>query len=698
MRELLQQARLARDAGNLDAAARLYGAVLDADPRHFEALLSLALIRFRSAQFEESERLCAEAARIEPRSADAAFIRGCALQRLNRAQDALACFEKAISLKPGFVEALINKGALLMTAKRPADALASFDAAVALNPRMAEAWNNRGNALAELGRHSDAVASYEKVLAVQPNAADSWVNRGTALIALRRFDEALASYENAARLAPERVDAIAGRANALFEAKHYERAAEGYAAVLARDAAYPYARGNAAFARRYCCDWSALEADRSAIVDGLGEGRPVVNPFHAIALLDSPADLKRCAELWNASKYRSSEAIWRGERYDHKKIRVAYLSAEFNGHAVTTLLAGVCERHDNSRFETIAISYLRSDGGGMRQRIERAFDRVIDVEERSNAETAALIRQLEVDIAVDLMGYTGECRPGILALRPAPLAVSFLGFPGTMGADHIDYIIADRIVIPHEHGPHFTECVVHLPDSYLPADSAPTTPVGKPTRAQAGLPERGFVFCAFNNSYKFTPALFDVWMRLLRNVKSSVLWLPQVNAAAVRNLRREAATRGISEDRLVFAPFMREAEEHLARLSLADVFLDTSPYNAHSTAIDALSAGVPVVTAMGTGFAGRVAASVLSAAGMPELIATSLPEYEATALKLAREPEALAAVKARVEHNRGSCALFDTARYTRHLEAAYLRMWQRQRSGEAPAHFALEPVSASGRE
>lgn len=695
MKDVLQKAGRARDAGNLAEAARLYGEILRADPRNFDALLSLGLVHFKAARFEDAERLCAEASRINPRSADVFFIRGCALQRLNRNTDALACFERAVAIRPGFVEALVNHGALLIAEKRHAEALKSLDAALAINPAMLEAWNNRGNVLSELGRHHDAVASYDKVLAVRPNAAEAWINRGTALIALRRFDEALESYDQATRLDPERADALAGRANALFESKNYERAAAAYAAALARDPDYAYARGNVAFSRLHCCDWSSLEADRADIARGLREGRRVASPFQAIALFDSPADLKRCATLWSADKYPPAPAVLRqGERYgNHAKIRVAYLSADFNGHAVATLLAGVCEHHDKARFETTAISYLDSDGGAMRRRLSCAFDRVIDVAGKRDGEVATLIRQLEIDVAVDLMGFTGECRPGILAMRPAPVAVNFLGFPGTLGVNYFDYIIADPIVIPEEHKQHYSESVVYLPDSYLPVDSARRVSGLRPTRAEAGLPEEGFVFCSFNNSYKITPEMFDVWMRLLDAVEGSVLWLPQMNAAAVRNLRAEAARRGVSDRRLAFAPFLREGEDHLARLSLADLFLDTLPYNAHSTAVDALWAGVPVLSVQGAAFAGRVAASVLNAAGLSELITASLEDYEALALKLAREPQALAALKSSLERNRSTCALFDTTRYTRNLEAAYTRMWQRQRNAEASVHFAVGPAS-----
>jgi predicted O-linked N-acetylglucosamine transferase (SPINDLY family) len=681
MRDLLQKAGQVRDAGNLAEAAKLYADILRAEPRNFEALLSLGFVHFRAGHFADAEHLCGEAARINTRSADAFFMRGCALQRLNRGADALDCFNSAIALRPGFVEALINRGALLAGAKRHAEALKSLDAALAINPQMAEAWNNRGNVLSGLGRHQEAVASYDRVLTLRPGFVEALINRGTALIALHRLDEALASYDQAVQLSPERADALAGCANALFEAKEYERAADFYAATLARDPDYAYASGNLAFSRLHCCDWRSLDTDRTVIARQLLEGRRVVNPFQAIALLDSPAALKRCATLWVADKYPPAPAILgRKERKaDGSRIRLAYLSADFNGHAVATLLAGVFEQHDKTRFETTAISYTDSDGGAMRGRLELSFDRGIDVASKSDREIATLVRDMEIDIAIDLMGYTGECRPGIFAQRPAPVQVNFLGFPGTTGASYVDYIIADPIVIPEEHKPHYSESLAYLPDTYLPTDSRRAISERNPTRTEASLPEDGFVFCSFNNSYKFTPEMFDVWMRLLKSVEGSILWLSQTNAAAVRNLRAEAAKRGVSDDRLVFAPFLRDGGDHLARLGLADLFLDTVPYNAHSTAVDALWAGVPLLTLQGTAFAGRVAASALTAAGLPELIVSSLDAYEVLASKLAREPQTLAALRAKLRNARGRCALFDTARFTRNLEAAYVTMWERRR-------------------
>jgi predicted O-linked N-acetylglucosamine transferase (SPINDLY family) len=356
-------------------------------------------------------------------------------------------------------------------------------------------------------------------------------------------------------------------------------------------------------------------------------------------------------------------------------------------------MAGVFETHDRDHFETIAVSYSTNDGSPMRARLEASFDRFLDIQAKSDSEVAQLLRDMEVDIAVDLKGYTAEGRPGILARRPAPVQAHYLGFPGTMGVDYVDYLIADPTVVPREHQPFYSERIAYLPDSYQCNDRKRRMSERKPTRFEAGLPD-GFVFCCFNNDHKITPEIFDIWMRLLKQVEGSVLWLLQDNAAVVTNLRREADAHGVAPERLIFAS-RTDPAMHLARQALADLFLDTLPYNAHTTASDALWAGLPIVTMLGPTFAGRVAGSLLRAAGLPELVTTSLRDYEALALRLARDPVALAGIKAKVRANRDLCPLFDTARFTRNLESAYSMMWERYQRGLPPATFELKGDTAA---
>jgi predicted O-linked N-acetylglucosamine transferase (SPINDLY family) len=399
-------------------------------------------------------------------------------------------------------------------------------------------------------------------------------------------------------------------------------------------------------------------------------------------------DQLRAAETWVAERCPEMPALWRGERYRYDRIRVAYLSADFHSHATAYLAAGLFEAHDRSRFETVAISFGPDDSSEMRGRLKGAFDRFIDVRDKSDHAAATLLNEMEIDIAVDLKGFTQDARPGILAYRPAPVQVNYLGHPGTMGARYIDYLIADRRIVPEGHERHYREKIVCLPDSYQANDRKRRIAERTPTRAEEGLPDTGVVFCSFNGSFKITPEVFDIWMRLLKSAEGSVLWLLDDNPTAVRNLKREAEARGVPAQHLVFAP-RRPLDVHLARHRLADLFLDTLPCNAHTTASDALWAGLPVLACTGNTFAGRVAASLLFAVGLPELITDSLSSYEAMAMKLALDPTELAQLKAKLAAQRNTAALFDTERFTRDLESAYVTMWERSQRGMPPESFSV---------
>jgi predicted O-linked N-acetylglucosamine transferase (SPINDLY family) len=387
--------------------------------------------------------------------------------------------------------------------------------------------------------------------------------------------------------------------------------------------------------------------------------------------------------------------LWQGKPYGHEKIRIAYLSADYHKHATAYLVAGLMESHGRQRFEVLGVSFGVDDRSPMRARMVRSFDRFFDVRGMSDRDVARMLRDMEVDIAVDLKGYTTDQRPEIFSHRPAPVQVNYLGFPGSMGADFMDYVIADRIVAPFEDQPFYTEKLVHLPGSYQVNDSRREIAPVAPSRAEAGLPElrsgsvgNGFVFCCFNDSYKITAPVFDIWMRLLAQLPGSVLWLISCNPDTMAKLSLQAAARGIDPARLVFAP-RRDLADHLARHRLADLFLDTLPYNAHTTASDALWAGLPVLTAKGESFAGRVAASLLTAVGLPELITENPADYEALALKLAQDSELLGVYRKRLAENRDSCALFDNDRFRRNIEVAYTTMWQRAEAGLPPESFSV---------
>ena len=624
----LNQAITLHQQGQLEQADALYRAVLAHQPGNFVAWQLLGVLAAQAGQLEQALQLIDHALTLKPDLAPAHNNRGMALQGLRRYAEAVASFERAITLQPGFVDAL----------------------------------NNRGVALAELGWHAQAIEAYDAAIALNPAYADAWSNRGAALRQLRRNEEAARDFAQVQVLRP----------------------------------GFKYALGHQLYAQASSCDWQAFDALGSQLTAAVrqgGMGALAAEPFVFLPFSDSPADQLANARAYAADKYPAApRPLWSAGQgaphtvATHEKIRVAYLSADLHDHATAYLMAGFFERHDTSRFETIAISFGPERNDAMRQRLQAAFSRFIDVRGQSDVQVAQLLRTLEVDIAVDLKGFTQDCRTGILAHRPAPVQVSYLGYPGSMGVDYIDYIIGDATVTPPEHAAFYAEHIVRLPGSYQVNDAERAIAEATPTRADCGLPAQGFVFCCFNNNYKISPAVFDIWMRLLRQVPGSVLWLLEDNPAAARNLRQQAEARGVDAPRLVFAPRL-PLPEHLARHRVADLFLDTLRYNAHTTASDALWAGLPVLTCAGNTFAARVAASLLHAAGLPELVTHSPAAYEALALQLAREPAQLAALRARLAQQRDTCALFDTARFTRHMESAYTTMVQRQRAGLPPASF-----------
>jgi protein O-GlcNAc transferase len=677
-------------------ALACYDRALALKPDYAEAMNNRGNALRNLERHEEALASCDRALALKPDYAEALNNRGNALFGLKRHEEALASFDHALALKPDYAEALNSRGNALLGLKRPEEALASYDRALALKPDDADALNNLGNALHDLGRHEESLACVDRSLELKPDYAEALNNRGNALFALKRQVEALASYDRALAVKPDYAEAMGNRGNALFDLKRYEEAAREFERSLSLKPDFDEAKGNTLRQQLYCCqlycsDWKDYDENVELMVNDVVAGKRPAIPFIFLSASGSASDQLQCARIFSREKYPpAGEALWQGERYSHDRIRVAYLSADFLPHATAYLIAGLFESHDKSRFETTAISFSPDSTNEIRTRLEKSFDRFIDVRRNTDRETAALLRELEIDIAVDLKGYTQDARTGIFAFRGAPIQVNYLGYPGTMGADYIDYIIADRIVIPADQQSHYAEKVVYLPDSYQPNDSKRRISEQTPTRAEAGLPETEFVFCSFNNNYKIVPPVFDIWMRLLGQVEGSVLWLLADNAAAARNLRQEAELRGIAPDRLVFAPRMRP-DDHLARHRLADLLLDTVPINAHTTASDALWAGLPIVTCLGSAFAGRVAASLLNAVGLPELIADNLADYEALALKLARDAGTLAAIRAKLAQNRATAPLFDTDRYRRHIESAYETMWQRYQRGEPPAGFAVAP-------
>ena len=685
----MQHAAVAYTRGNWAEAERVCRRILAARGDCFEALSLLGVIAAQTRRAEEAARLLGRAVAVNQHAATAHNNYGNVLKDLGRFEDALDSYEWALKLDPGYAEACNNRGDTLQQLGRFEEALDSFEHAVKLKPGYAEACYNRGNTLLELKRFEAALDSYDRALKLKPDYAEAYNNQGNTLRGLRRFEDALDSYERALKLDPGFAEAYKNRGNTLRALERFDEALESYerARDLRPDLDWLY--GAWLLFRRHRCEWKETDPHIGCLIGKVKQQRKATRPFALLALTDSLTIQRQAAQILVDARYPEAPSRPPLKRHAGNRIRIGYYSADYQDHATAYLMAELFERHDRGRFELVGISYGPDNRDEMRIRLSAAFDHFVDVRTKADSEVAALSRDLGIDIAVDLKGFTEEARTGIFSRRAAPIQVNYLGYPGTMGAPYIDYIVADPILIAPENRQHYAEKIVYLPNSYQVNDRKRRISDRQFTRAELGLPPTGFVFCCFNNNFKIAPSTFDGWMRILRQVEGSVLWLLEDNETAADNLRREAEARGVEPGRLVFARRM-PLPEHLARHRSADLFIDTLPYNAHTTASDALWAGLPVLTRIGESFAGRVAASLLNAVGLPELITATQEQYEAMAVALAGDAARLAELKEKLSRNRLTTPLFDTGRFTQHLEDAYTQIHQRYQAGLSPDHIYVD--------
>src|SRR5258706_9133423 len=656
--KLYQNAINLLQSGKFGDAEKLFKKLLKQQPGHVGALNLLTVVLMKMERYGEAEGFIRTAVKIN-QSSDVSFYNyGIILKQLGKSQEAIQQFTLALGLNPTVCESWNNRGTAFNDLKQYHAAISDFDRAITLNNGYVDAYVNKAKSLSELKRYTEALAAYDKALALKPDLENVWLGRGNVFRELKRYDEALAAYDKALALKPD----LVGVEGARLQAK------------------------------MHLCDWNNFDAECMDLISTVRNGYTNTEPFPFLAVPSSSDDQLRCASLWIANKYPPHDTpIWQSHRYDHDRIRIAYLSADFHQHATSYLIAGLFEHHDKSCFETTAISLTPDDNSSVRRRLQASFERFIDAETLSDDQIANLAKTLEIDILVDLNGLTKDSRTNVFARRPSPIQVNYLGYPGTMGAKYIDYIIADQIVIPKNHYEFYSEKIVFLPNSYQVNDSKRFISERIVARNDLGLPPTGFVFCCFNNNYKIVPLIFDCWTRILKQVEGSVLWLLEDNAMAANNLRKEATARGVNAERLIFAKRM-PLSDHLARHRLADLFLDTLPYNAHTTASDALWAELPVLTCPGETFARRVAASLLQSIDLPELIAPTLKSYEQLAIDLAVRPEILATIKRKLAQNRLTTPLFDTKHFTKHLEAAYTAMYERHQAGFAPDHIVVPAI------
>ena len=570
------------------------------------------------------------------------------------------------------------------------DAVSQISKAVELNPTDSAYFLNRGNAYLKLNQYEKAIADFDKSIGLSSDVPEAYLARGTAHHESKNLLQAVADYSLAINLNPECAEAFFNMGHALLQFKKPHEASLHFFKALEIQPDFDFLIGTCLHTKMKLCDWDLLSDGLQLLESELNSLKKVTTPFAALSLLDDPQLHLKAAQIYGEYKFPEKNSLGTiNQRPTKDKIRVAYFSADFHNHATSYLMAEIFENHDRQKFEVYGFSFGPNSHDAMRIRLLKGFDHFIDVSQKSDLEVAELARHLQIDIAVDLKGYTEDCRTGIFAQRCAPIQVNYLGYPGSMGVSYMDYVIADAVVIPEKNHAHYSEKIVYLPHCYQANDSKRSISDKQFKRSDFGLPEDSFVFCCFNNGYKIQPKTFASWMHILKSVEGSVLWLFEDNPMAASNLQQKAEKNGVDANRLIFASRM-SMEEHLARHQLADLLLDTLPYNAHTTASDALWAGLPVLTCMGESFASRVAASLLTAIELPELITTNASDYEVKAIQLATDSQQLSDLKARLSKNKSTSPLFNGIQFIGHLETAFEKMHQIYLSGASTKNIKVK--------
>ena len=599
-------------------------------------------------------------------------------------------YKKLLNFLPSNTDLLTNLGTIALQKGKLEDGVRIIGKSLKINPNQHHALNSQGNALKDLKRLDDALTSYDRAIVLKPDFAEANYNRGVTLQDLKRLDEALACYDRAIALKPDYADAYYNRGNALKDLKRLDEALASYDRALVLKPDIDFILGYSLHTKMQLCIWDNLPKYLNELTHKINDGEKAVVPFVLFALLDDPELQRKASEIYVNATYPVSHVLPKIQRYpQHAKIRIGYFSADFRIHPMSHLTAELYETHDRNQFEIYAFYFGPDTKDKMNLRIKAGVDHFLDVRTLSDNDITMLARSFEIDIAVDLGGYTAGSRVGIFAMQAAPIQIHYMGYAGTMGAVYIDYLIADRTLIPEDKQQHYSEKIVYIPNSYMVNLSKIEVAEATLIRQEHDLPGTGFVFCCFNNSFKITPTTFAGWMRILKATEGSVLWLYEGNNSTIKNLTTEALKFGINEDRLIFAKHM-PVEDHLNRIQLADLFMDTLPCNAHTTASDALRMGLPVLTCIGNSFASRVAASLLNAVNLPELITTSQEQYESLAIELATHPEKLKAIKDKLANNLPTAPLYDTPLFTKHLESAYLTMYDRYQKGLDAEHIYVE--------
>jgi len=675
--------------GSHQDALDIFIKILSINPSFLEALLNANSTLNELQRHEEALIFIDKALEIDPGFVEAWTNKGITLNDLQRYDEALVHYDKALDLKPDYYEAWYNKGVTLHELQRHDEALVHYDKAINLKPDYHEAWSNKGATLYEMRHFDEALVHYDKAINLKPDYHQALLNRGMALNECRRFDEALAHFDKALEIDPSLVKAWASKGVTLNELQRLDEAIIHFDKALSFKSDINWVYGYFIHAKMKISSWKNIQEDIRSIADKVLSNLKIIQPFVLLSLADDASLHKRCSEIYSQDRYPVNLILGPiSKRLKSEKIRLAYFSPDFRNHPVSFLTSELFELHDRAQFEVYAFSLEGApDGDETRLRLKKAFDIFIDAEDMSDLDIARLARELEIDIAIDLAGHTKSARTGIFSYRAAPIQINWLGYPGTLGVEFIDYILADKIIIPESNRQFYSEKVVCLSHTYMVDDSKRIASSRLFTKKECGLPENAFVFCCFNNNYKFNAKVLDSWSRILLNAKNSVLWISENNEKFKVNITAEFEVRGINASRVIFATRLESMADHLSRYAIADLFLDTHPYNAHTTAVDSLKMGIPIITLIGNSFASRVAASLLNAIDLPELIATTQEEYEALAIELATNHQKFTSIKQKLANNRSSTSLFNTPLFAKDLEMAYVVMINRYLVDLQPDHI-----------
>ncbi len=655
-------------------------------PPQAQTWLQQAVGLHQNGQIAKAKALYDQILEVAPQHPAALSLKGIAECQTGQLEAGIQYLGLSLAVDPAQPNAHFYLGNAQMTLRRFDQALTSYEAVVALQPGHGEAWRHRGDALRQLGQAEAAVTSYDRALAIRPGDVQARLNRGEALHYLGRLEEALVDFEAAAAAAPNRADAHYNVGIVLTELHRLDEASVSLDKAMALQAAFPWLAGQALTTRLHLSRWDGFNERRDRLAAQVKRGEPAVTPFQVQALIDAPETQRKAAEIYVAANNLKRHFLPPLAKLPRReRIRIGYFSSDFNDHPVSHLLSGVLEQHDRSKVEVFAFALRPSDSDFWRARIRRAVDTFVDVSALSDIDAVRLAREREIAIAIDLNGFTDGHRAPLFAERVAPVQAGYIGYLGTMGAPFMDYLIADDILVPEASRRFHVEKIACLP-CYQPNDDKPSLSGPAPARAELGLPDDAFVFCSFNQTYKLTPEVFDSWMRIVAKVPASVLWLIAPSASVAEHLKAEAQKRGVDPGRLIFAERV-PLEDHLMRQQAADLFLDSHPYNAGATASNALRMGLPVLTRIGDSFAARMGASLLHGVGLPELITETAKDYEAVAVKLATDAEAMAAIKRKLADTQPKSALFNTEGTARALESLYTAMYERVQNGQSPDHL-----------